>query len=350
MIKSVQTRVLLIEGSIMNSQIGLSLLIALVSNTGLAQLGVLYNGGSQSNQSWGTGYWGAQQYCFGNQQQKTNNSLGGQFNDQINSQNGRLKNQTESIDIFDRVDQAQNNSKKQIELQKLSKKRLENELEVLERKLEKKFNSEIADFLLHTHIEKMNQCQDYRTYPDYDCFSKNSGSRGLNQKTICEGKEDVPDLLRQKWTLVDHSGYCQAFSKSSSGLIQTKICSDESLYSKSHSALSVNECARALLSYRQKKIEIDKTQDEIEKLSEKSQESVREAQTAKTEGGCEECARQGRQAVNEPSNRDWWSTIGQVAGGAGLLLYGNQLEKSNQEYKAQVGLGGGLRRKLEQLV
>lgn len=332
-----QSRVLVTQGSIMKFKISLISSVILVSLTSVAQLGT-YNG-SQSTQMWGTGYWGAQQNCYGNQQQ-LNNALISPSNNQLGRQssqaNGQM-NQSENPNLDDRN---QNNSKKQIELKKLSKKRLESELETIEKKIEKKFETEVADFILHTHIEKMNQCQDYRTFPDYECFSKSTETSGVNKKTVCEGKEDVPEALRKKWTLVDQSGYCQAFARSSAGLIQTKICADESLYSKNHSTLSVTECARSLLSYRQKRIEIDKIQDEIEKLSEKSQESAREAQQAKTEGGCEECDRQGRQAQNESSNRDWWSTIGQVVGGTSLVFYGNQLDKANQEYKAQLGLGG----------
>jgi len=86
---------------------------------------------------------------------------------------------------------------------------------------------------------------------------------------------------------------------------------------------------------------IERTEEEISDLELASEEEKlnpsRESRQSKTEGGCEECALAGRTGTVQKSNRDWWSTAANVAGGLGMIWYGKKIDESAQAYNAQLG-------------
>ncbi len=288
---------------------------------------------AQQTSLWGSGYWGGQQGCLMTQQ---NQSQLGSFQNRAKSQN------SDSNELKSNGAKTTKKSEKEAQVKKFEseKELIEKKQERLTQKIEKFFDSEISEFLLQTHFEKMNRCDDYRTYPQHDCLS------GEN-KTICDGKDEVPTKLKDKWTTAS-GGYCNANSNSNRGSVQTSICTDTSLRSLDGSRFrSASDCSQALTEYRKNKLKLDvlqekieRTQDQIADLEYSNEEerlTTKETRQNQTEGGCEECALAGRTGNVQKSNRDWWSTAASVASGLGMIWYGKKLDESAQAYNAQLG-------------
>lgn len=299
-------------------------------------LGLSQTSQAQQTSLWGSGYWGGQQGCSVQQSQGNQSGFPGLASQESESESGRGQ-------VSKSKKTEKQNQSKKYEAEKTI---LEKKQERLTKKIEKFFDSEISDFLLQTHFEKMNRCDDYRTYPQHQCDS------GEN-KAICDGKDEVPQKLKDKWTTSSGGGYCAANSNSSRGNIQSAICADNSLRPTDGSRYrsnSTSECTQAISEYRKNKIKIDqlqekieRTEDEISELEYASEEEKLNPKTdrsdhlSQTEGGCEQCDLAGRTGNVQKSNRDWWSTAANFAGGLGMIWYGKKIDESAQSYNAQLG-------------
>lgn len=294
-------------------------------------LGLTQTSQAQQTSLWGSGYWGGQQGCSMPQQNQSQISFSGMPGAQGSDGD------TGTDHVAQSKKSAKESKAKKYESEKAL---LEKKQDRLTQKIEKFFDPEISDFLLQTHFEKMNRCDDYRTYPQYDCAS------GEN-KSVCDGKDEVPQKLKEKWTS-SSGGYCNANSNSNRGSVQSAICNDASLRPTEGSQYrSTSDCSQTLSDYRKNKMKLDqlqekieRTQDEIADLEYASEEeklNTKESRHSKTEGGCEECALAGRTGNIQKSNRDWWSTAANVVGGLGMIWYGKKIDESAQDYNAQLG-------------
>lgn len=299
-------------------------------------LGLTQTSQAQQSSLWGTGYWAGQQGCSAQMQNvQGQQSLFGQ-------------NQNTELGFGEKAMGSQSTSKVKTQKNKVSqyeseKKLLEAKQERLTKKIEKFFDSEISDFLLQTHFEKMNKCDDYRTYPKNQCASPEN-------KSVCDGKDEVPEKLQAKWT-TENGGYCNASSNSSRGNVQSAICNDSALRpsdASKYRTYSSSGCSQSLSEYRKNKLKLDQLQEKIERTEEEisdlelaSEEEKlnpsRESLQSKTEAGCEECTLAGRTGSVQKPNRDWWSTAANVAGGLGMIWYGKKIDESAQAYNAQLG-------------
>lgn len=295
----------------------------------------------------GSGYWGGTQACP--YKTKTSKAAYDESDD--------IKAEKKEIEKI----------KKEVELKKLEVKRADGKLEILSKKIEKFFETEVAEFLTSTHMSVggMNLCSDYRTFPEYNCpvpgkpgtTNEPGDAQGqpVSKDTVtkCNGKTEVPPLLKDTWTKSDGTGYCAANSNSSRGLISSSICSDNSLrpsdIPKSRK-ISTTDCSRTLSEYRKARIEYDKAQDLVDRktdeadertsaiASKQEMEKLERDYKMKTQlegkSECEDCKKNGGY---ERPQRDWWSTAANVVGGLGLAWYGKKIDESAQEYNAQLG-------------
>jgi hypothetical protein len=292
----------------------------------------------QSGHLWGSGYWGGQQGCSQNAMQSNFTSMGSM-------------NQPRNESSQAQSEYKQKNSQKRSEIKKheFEKKLIESKLERLVQKIEMSFDSEVSDFLIQTHFEKMNKCDDYKTFPSHKCtISTENPTQKAEIQALCQGKDEVPQKLRLKWT-TESGGFCNAISNSERGKVSSMICSDPTLRSPEapkYGTYSASECSQNLSEYRKNKLALDqllskieRAQDELAdlKLTASDSEISERRQPEMTEAGCEECSQGGRQGNFQKSNRDWWSTAASVASGLGMIWYGNKVQESAQEYNAQLG-------------
>ena len=311
----------------------------------------------------GSGYWGGQQNCGYQQTQNTGRSQ----TQQTSQKSEEEKAATSRISEL----------KKQLATKQLEKKRAESEMQMAARKLERVFDSEILDFLLETHIEKGNECKSYKTFPGNNCVAQShtgktavaegevtvdaNGAQVIHTKanTVvsfdCEGKEEVPEKLKVKWTIAGPGSYCTANSRSSGGAVSANICKDTSLRNDERKgSASTSDCGKSLTDYRKNRIKRDDVQAKIEKIEddiETQQWAIADAKERETleksyrmsnssEANCEECgqmSRDGSSGQKQGSSRDWGSILGNIGVGLGLAYVGKQYDERNAEYSAQLG-------------
>jgi hypothetical protein len=231
------------------------------------------------------------------------------------------------------------------------------------------FSDDVAEFLTETHMQGLMLCEDYKTYPGYNCpvkktakeMAKEEAARiaGANADTngtpvnteapeICKNKTSVPRILATKWTSA--TGYCQAEENRSRGQVSTEICDDESLRAevdKKSRKVSVAECKKSLKDYRANSIKLenarasyDRAKEELEEreeryASERERAAIeRKYSSRKTEGQAG-CLTGDCDTVS--SNKSYGLSIAQV--GAGLLFgaIGKKYDDRNAEYQAQLG-------------
>jgi hypothetical protein len=338
------------------------------------------NTGATQNM-WGSGYYSGQQNCniqTQNQMQGLN-QMGGQGQ---SSRPNRPPSESPTAKL-----------KSQLKAKQSARKRAESKGDLLRKRIERYLDSSVVEFILDTHVEGNQMCDRYKNaHPECGAagamvtvaapmdasLSPDSGQRrdpppdgfggrrpprhssdtaesgpppaiptlvpgvARTQTVECSSLTDVPDLLVNKWT--GPNGYCVGNSRSNAGSVKPSICADESLRSSERHSVNVSECSRAIADYRKNRIQLanaadaeEKIQDEIDDAKYADQEGPREPSDRDTEGGCEECARASRGYSYQSNQRDWTSTLTQVAGGIGLLVYGKQAEKSANEYNAQAG-------------
>lgn len=306
----------------------------------------------------GSGYWGGQQNCGYQQTQNTGRT---QSQGQASEKSEEEKAATSRISDL----------KKQLATKQLEKKRAESEMQMAAHKLERVFDSEILDFLLEVHIEKGNECKNYKTFPANHCVDQAttgrtavaegtvdaSGAQVITSEAVkfdCDGKDEVPDKLKNKWTMAGSGSYCTANSRSSGGSISASICKDQKIRSDERkSSASSSDCGQQLTSYRKNRIKRDDVQAKIEKIEddiENQQMAIADAKERQalektyrmsnsTEAACEECGDMSRDGggQKQKSNRDWGSILGNIGVGLGLAYVGKQYDESNAEYAAQLG-------------
>lgn len=219
--------------------------------------------------------------------------------------------------------------------------------------LDRFFSAEAYAFIVRTHMEKMNLCSDYKTYPGNNCFS---GSK--EAETLCGGKDEVPAVLKSKW-ITSGGGYCNAFSSSDRGSVSTAVCDDNSLKNPTAKSLNSRECVRLLTDYRKNKNQTEKLYSKKEKLESKMADLEMKSEIAEsrslrldsegagragprgggtgpgdTEAPCDDCMMMGREGQGGPRNRSTlFDNLGQVVAGLGLIWLGN---KSQQTYDQQL--------------
>lgn len=307
----------------------------------------------------GSGYWGGQQNCGYQQTQNTGRT-------QAQGKSQAPEKSEEEKAASSRIADL----KKQLASKQLEKKRAESEMQMAARKLERVFDSEILDFLLEVHIEKGNECKNYRTFPANNCVIQTATGQtavaegtvdangaqvitGAVAKVDCEGKDEVPDKLKSKWTTTGSGSYCTATSRSSGGSISASICKDQSLRSEERkSSSSASDCGQQLGNYRKNRIKRDDVQAKIERIEDDIENQTMAIADAKerlaleksyrmsntTEAACEECGDMDRDGgQRQKSNRDWGSILGNIGVGLGLAYVGKQYDESNAEYSAQLG-------------
>lgn len=263
--------------------------------------------------------------------------------------------------------------KRELKLKKFEKDHADKELEFAGKRLERYFESSVAEFLMSVHMTKLNKCEDYKTYPGSNCYAKtdtkvkgdttsaeadSKGSQvGSTTTAKCDGKDDVPDLLKKSWTKSEQEGgggYCTANSDSSKGSVSPAICSDKSLRPESDSkfkSYSTSECSKALKDYRKWMIEqgnaaarietaeqeINDRQYAISNARERAKLDREYRLATTTEGECEECDQEARGYRYEKPKKDWGSVFAQVGLGLGLGFLGKKYDDRNAEYQAQLG-------------
>lgn len=291
----------------------------------------------------GSGYWGGTQSCP-----------------------YRTKTSAAAVSMSDEEKEERRKIKKltsETKLKELARDRAEKKLESLTKKIEKIFASEVSEFLMSVHMDGMKQCNEYRSFPDHQCpaylisagTAKPDGEATSKEKiAICEGKVELPILLKDKWIDDKGTGYCSAHSPSSKGTVSSSICSDPKLRvtdGPKYIKISATDCSRSLSEYRKARIEnenaaaiVERNKEEVEERSEAVADARERAKLEKEykmrtqiEGDCEECDRLGRDGIYEKPQRDWWSTAANVVGGLGLAWYGKKIDQSAQEYNAQLG-------------
>lgn len=253
----------------------------------------------------------------------------------------------------------------------LDKSRAEREVEYLRRKIERYFDSTVVEFLLDTHIEGNQTCDAYKTsFPS--CVNPQapasaarasgdtSGATDLAggpaapaaaASVDCGSKIDVPEVLASHWS--GPSGYCAANSRSSAGSVRASICSDASLRptdAPRYRSYNNSECSKALSDYRKKRIELANAADREERIQQEIEDRQyaiadareraaieREYRQRSTESECAECDAAARGSSGPRLQRDWLSTVVNVAGGIGMMYFGRQAERAANEYNAQAG-------------
>lgn len=253
----------------------------------------------------------------------------------------------------------------ELKLQKSSRDRADLYLKSLTKKIEKYFDSEIAEFLMSTHIDNRKKCDEYREQKDCSkIVAKDSEGKDKEDKadattkTACEAKTIIPDLLKDKWLKSDSATgkgpYCIGSNSSNAGTVHSSICNDTSLRvveGTKTKSVNVSDCQKTLTEYRRRKIEYEKAQTKYDELDDEIKDRRIKIADAKTrakiedeiakqddvEGGCEECALAGRNSAYRKPQRDWLSTSVNVLGGLGLAWYGKKIDESAQEYNAQLG-------------
>src|SRR3989338_4625737 len=238
------------------------------------------------------------------------------------------------------------------------------------RKIEKHFDSTVAEFLMGVHIEKLNKCEDYKSHPNFNCYanvekgstsSQEGDASGNPQSSVissqCGEKDDVPDLLKKSWiksAAAGGGGYCSANSDSAKGSVNVSICTDKSLRPTDGSKFktySTTECSKALKDYRKWRIEQGNAQAKFERNEEEIREreyaisDARERakldreynQRTQLEGECEDCDEESRGYKYEKPKRDWLGISAQVGMGLGLGYLGKRYDDRNAEYQAQLG-------------
>ena len=298
--------------------------------------------GSASAGMWGSGYWGGTQGCNYNWQQGSG-----------------------AVDIADEVKEEYSNIqalKTELAKQKLEKKRADQEMDFARRKLERSFSSGVIEFLLDVHIEKLNQCSNYKTVTN--AAGGNTGSTTCEvvdangkvvstaDQTLCGAKDDIPAELEGKW--LGASGYCTATSSAKAGDVAAKICNDDSLRPKDapkSRSYSSAECGRSLAGYKKNKLKSDKAQDRIDQIEDEIRErqyaisDARErakierqySQSETSESYCPECVAASRGYSYSKPKTDWASVATQVGLGLGLGFLGAKYDKAAMEYQAQLG-------------
>ena len=253
----------------------------------------------------------------------------------------------------------------ELKLQKSSRDRADLYLKSLTKKIEKYFDSEIAEFLMSTHIDNRKKCDEYREQKDCSKVvtkdeegKEKEAKSDAATKTACEAKTIIPDLLKDKWLKSDSATgkgpYCIGSNSSNAGTVHSSICNDTSLRvveGTKTKSVNVSDCQKTLTEYRRRKIEYEKAQAKYDELDDEIKDRRIKIADAKTrakiedeiakqddvEGGCEECALAGRNSAYRKPQRDWLSTSVNVLGGLGLAWYGKKIDESAQSYNAQLG-------------
>lgn len=346
-----------------------------------ANAGIYANTGA--NNLWGTGYYSGQQNC-GYQNQTQPGNRGGSNSGRAGGRNGE-QSKTSRL-------------QSQLKSKQTERKRAESKSDLLRKRIERYFDASVVDFLLDTHIEGNELCDRYKTSQP-QCISGEAmatvsvpvdvgtggapdfgsgpppqgggpeGSRSVErrqprrppsgdaslaagpavartQQVQCSTLIDVPDLLKDKWS--GPNGYCVGSGRANAGSVKPSVCSDSSLRSQERRSVNVSECSKALSDYRKNRISLANAADAEERLQDEIDDARyagrdedingdAERSPRDTEAGCEECERQSRGYSYQSNQRDWTSTIANIAGGIGLLWYGKQAEKAANEYNAQAG-------------
>ena len=258
--------------------------------------------------------------------------------------------------------------KSEAKLKLNQKKRAEDKVEYLRKKIERYFDSSVVEFLLDTHIEGAKKCDEYRTAHSRCNPQPVAAGSSTDQsaavtpvmsdadKVFCDGLSDPPELLTKKWNTKDvggKGGYCVGNSKSNAGSVSSSICSDTSLRpadAPKYRSANTSECSRSLSEYRKKRIELANAADKEERLTQEIEDRryaisdirerariEREYSQRDTESDCEDCDDYDNGYSSRRPKRDWMSTAVNVVGGLGMLYYGKKAEQAANEYNAQAG-------------
>ena len=312
---------------------------------GYASAGIDANYSGNYQGQWGSGYYGGVQGCNQNWQQGS----------------GAINVSDEELEERKNIQSAKSN----LEKEKLEKKRADSEMEFAKKKLERVFDSEILDFLIDVHMDKMNLCSNYKLMASVPanatagittCSIVDANGKEIQSSdaTVCGGKDEIPAKLQGKWINSTGTGYCTASSLSKAGDVSSKICSDATLRpedSPKYRSYSSNECGKSLSNYKKFKLKSEKSQARIEMLEDEIRERAyaiadakeraalerkyRQANTSETD--CPECDAAARGNTYTKPKRDWVSILGQVGVGLGLGVLGKQYDDRNAEYNAQLG-------------
>lgn len=297
----------------------------------------------------GSGYWGANQGCSTKTRVGTN----------AISISAEEKEEAQNIELAQR----------DLDIKTREKKRNEDQLKLLSKKIERYFDDEIAEFLTGTHIGGARLCTDYKTYPTYNCpdpkTAKERAAEAAAKKgsvdaapstdgnstttdkvpEICGSKTSVPRRLVPNWSKGEN--YCTAEDDRDGGKVSSGICADASLRPKdSKTRVSVSDCMATLNDYRKRSIELENAQAKIEKykdeietrrlaIADAKEQRLIDAKynKTKTEADCPQCDAEARGTAN----KSYLLSAVQVAAGLGLGFIGKRYDETNMEYQAQLG-------------
>ncbi|MCC2677548.1 MAG: hypothetical protein K0R29_124 [Pseudobdellovibrio sp.] len=238
------------------------------------------------------------------------------------------------------------------------KKRAEQRVDSLRRKIDRYFDSSIVDFVLDVHIEGAKLCSSYQSRSN-GCIV-DPPAAGASATTVpqdCAAKETPPELLQGRWTESrDGRGpYCVGNSRSSAGGVSGSICDDDTLRPQDGARRSYNtsQCKKDLADYRKLRIELANSADEEERRQDEIQDREyaiadareqaridREYRLAnETESDCADCDAYSRGGGSAPRmRRDWFSTATNVIGGLLYVGLGQRADSAGREHAAQLGV------------
>lgn len=260
-------------------------------------------------------------------------------------------------------------AQREVDLAKADMERNKLKMKLLVKTINRFFASDVADFIVDTHIGGMKQCDDYKTFPDYKCpepkrkltaaEKKEAAEKGTvgtgtatpdgtpltdEQINVCRHKTSVPSILVSNWSKGEN--YCEADDERSRGGLNAAICSDETLRPEGKRPGSSSECVSALKDYRKKAIEVENAQAKIEKAQSDIEDRTAAIATAreialidakykktKTEADCPTCDAEERGSAG----KSYLLSAIQVAAGLGLGYIGKRYDETNMEYQAQLG-------------
>lgn len=279
---------------------------------------------------------------------------------------------TNAISVTEEEKQAKKEiekSQREVDLAKAEMERNKLKMKLLVKTINRFFASDVADFLIDTHIGGMKQCDDYKTFPDYKCPEPKKKLTAAERKAgvvdtgpatadgtplsdaqlnVCRHKTSVPAILVPNWSKGEN--YCEADDERTRGALSASICSDEDLRPEGKRPGSSSECVAALKDYRKKAIEVENAQAKIEKEQSDIEDrtaaiaSAREIalidakyKKSKTEAGsCVDGSCDFEQEHGSAGKSYLLSAV-QVAAGLGLGYIGKRYDETNMEYQAQLG-------------
>ncbi|MBC7464683.1 MAG: hypothetical protein H7256_01710 [Bdellovibrio sp.] len=298
----------------------------------------------------GSGYWGGTQGCS-TQQRVGNGAIS--ISEEEKEEKRQLEKQNAQIKLFER-----DVEKNEAYLKRISK------------NLNAFFSDDVAEFITETHIQGTMLCEDYKTYPGYNCpvkkTSKELAKEDADRKAriakgeadpegtpvetpeICKNKTSVPKILASNWT--SGAGYCQAEDKRSRGQVSMEICDDESLRAevdKKARKVSVAECKSSLKDYRTRSIQLENARAQLEKAKQDLQDREERIADEKERAAIEKkysstkteaqapCADCEAQASNQ--NKSYGLSIAQIGAGVLFGAIGKKYDDRNAQYQAQLG-------------